>query len=222
MVQAALAALTDGVAGSLSLGLRHARRDRGNGVCTFNSLVRAASAALHAGAERLLILDLDAHCSGGTGSLIAGNPAIRLVDVSVNAFDRSTPTRGNALDLVRRAAAYLPIIERRLAELDGDSFGLVLYYAGMDARQHCPIGGYPGIDGALLEGREHLVFRWARQRGLPIAFVPGGGYTGPLLNRDSLVALHRLTLAAAVAHHRSEARAGEEAIVDRADQPAGR
>lgn len=199
VVAAALAALTDGVAGSLSLGLHHARRERGNGFCTFNSLVLAALAAIAAGARRVLILDLDAHCSGGTSAIVAGDPAIRILDVSVHPFDRYQPTAGNTLDLVGRAADYLPTIERRLAELEGEAFDLVLYYAGMDPHQHCPIGGLAGIDGAILEAREQLVFGWVRERALPLAFVPGGGYTGSLLGRAALVALHRLTLAAAVA-----------------------
>src|SRR5207253_5611435 len=41
-VAAARAALEQGVAGSLSSGLHHARRDRGAGFCTFNGLVLAA------------------------------------------------------------------------------------------------------------------------------------------------------------------------------------
>ena len=48
-VAAALAALEDGVAGSLSSGLHHARRERGAGFCTFNGLVIAAREALTAG-----------------------------------------------------------------------------------------------------------------------------------------------------------------------------
>ena len=43
-VAAALAALEDGVAGSLSSGLHHAKYDRGEGYCTFNGLVLAAHA----------------------------------------------------------------------------------------------------------------------------------------------------------------------------------
>lgn len=38
-VNAAFAALEDGVAGSLSSGLHHARRNAGAGFCTFNGLV---------------------------------------------------------------------------------------------------------------------------------------------------------------------------------------
>jgi acetoin utilization deacetylase AcuC-like enzyme len=61
VVAAALHALRGGIAGSLSSGLHHARRDRGCGYCTFNGLVVAAKAALDAGVGRVLILDLDAH-----------------------------------------------------------------------------------------------------------------------------------------------------------------
>ena len=71
-VAAALAALEDGVAGSLSSGLHHARRGRGAGFCTFNGLVMAAREALTAGARSVLVLDLDAHCGGGTRSMNGG------------------------------------------------------------------------------------------------------------------------------------------------------
>src|ERR1022692_412335 len=57
------------VSGSLSSGLHHARADRGNGYCTFNGLAVASRVAFELGAERVLILDLDAHCGGGTRSM---------------------------------------------------------------------------------------------------------------------------------------------------------
>ena len=68
-VASALDALRSGVSGSLSSGLHHARRACGKGYCTFNGLVMAAHAALDAGAGSVLILDLDAHCGGGTAEL---------------------------------------------------------------------------------------------------------------------------------------------------------
>jgi acetoin utilization deacetylase AcuC-like enzyme len=66
VVSAALAAKGEGVAGSLSSGLHHARRERGAGFCTFNGLVLAALATLAHDVASVLILDLDAHCGGGT------------------------------------------------------------------------------------------------------------------------------------------------------------
>ena len=199
MVTAALAALQTGLAGSLSSGLHHARRARGNGYCTFNGLVLAARAALAAGARNVLILDLDAHCGGGTSELVANHPNIWIVDVAVNAFDRYAPIGHNTLDVVGAARQYLPALRSRLEALPNRAprFDLCLYNAGMDPHQYCPIGGLAGVDGAVLQDREAIVFEWARQKGLPIAFSLAGGYLGPSLTQRGLTDLHRLTLAAA-------------------------
>lgn len=201
VVAAALAALSDGVAGALSNGFHHARADRGGGFCTFNGLVIAAREALEAGAKSVLILDLDAHCGGGTASLIADDPRIWQVDVSVSAFDRYRGSDRVRLDLVNKAGEYVPTINRRLTELDreGIEFDLCIYNAGMDPHEHCSIGGLSGITRETLAERERQVFGWCRRRGLPLAFVPAGGYTSFELDEAGLVELHRLTLQQAAA-----------------------
>jgi acetoin utilization deacetylase AcuC-like enzyme len=205
MVSAALAALKDGVAGSLSSGLHHAHRGSGSGFCTFNGLVLASQAALKAGAESVLILDLDAHCGGGTANLIEAHPAIWQVDVSLDAFDRYLDTPRMTLDLVRRGADYLPTIQRRLRELDerGLRFGLCIYNAGMDPHEDCPTDGKSGITRDVLATREQMVFEWCRRRRLPVAFTLAGGYIGPRLDQARLVELHRLTLATAAKYERT-------------------
>jgi acetoin utilization deacetylase AcuC-like enzyme len=199
MVTAALAALQTGIAGSLSSGLHHARRARGNGYCTFNGLVLAARAALAAGAKNVLIVDLDAHCGGGTSELVGGHPNIWVVDVAVHPFDRYAPIGHNTLDVIGAARQYIPTVRSRLEALPtrAPAFDLCLYNAGMDPHQGCPIGGMAGVDGAVLQDREATVFEWARQKGVPIAFSLAGGYLGPQLSQRGLTDLHRLTLAAA-------------------------
>ena len=202
-VEAARTALREGAAGSLSSGLHHARYDRGKGFCTFNGLALAARAALGAGAGRVLIVDLDAHCGGGTHSLIEGDDRIWQLDAAVNAFDSYTPAPRNTLDLVRRPGDYLPTIAARLGELPSRAprFDLCLYNAGMDPHEGCPVGGMAGITTGIIAERERLVFDWCRARGLAVAFVLAGGYTGPSLDQHGLVELHRLTVAAAGAGH---------------------
>jgi acetoin utilization deacetylase AcuC-like enzyme len=197
-VAAALGALRDGRAGSLSSGLHHARRERGFGYCTFNGLVLAAQAALAAGARDVLILDLDAHCGGGTHTLIAEDPQIWQVDVSVDAFDRYEPSERTTLDIVSNAADYLPTITQRLHEVQSQRFGLCIYNAGVDPHEDCPDGALAGIRDQHLRAREELVFDWCRDRGLPVAFVIAGGYVRPpRMDEARLVELHRLTLTAA-------------------------
>jgi acetoin utilization deacetylase AcuC-like enzyme len=192
-VTAALHAMEQGIAGSLSSGLHHARRDHGAGFCTFNGLAIAAKAALAAGARSVLILDLDAHCGGGTASLIADEPRIRQLDISTNDFDSYRASPNIQLDVVERPAEYLSTIRDRLAALDRDrqEFDLCLYNAGMD-----PFGP---IDANTLAVREQEVFQWCRSRRLPVAFVLAGGYLVPGLDQAGLVSLHRRTLEAAAA-----------------------
>lgn len=201
VVAAMRTAMEDGVAGSLSSGLHHARRDRGAAFCTFNGLAIAAHEALGAGAGIVLILDLDAHCGGGTASLIADQPRIRQIDVAVSAVDWYSSSEQMWLDVVDDSRNYLPVIRRRLDQADrqGLRFGMCLYNAGMDPHQDCLIGGLPGIDRRILAERERMVFEWCRKRGLPMAFVLAGGYAGGGLDQTALIDLHRLTLSAAVA-----------------------
>jgi len=199
-VAAALAALAEGVAGSLSSGLHHARRDRGAGFCTFNGLALGVRAACAAGAGAILVLDLDAHCGGGTHSLVAGDPHIWQLDIAVSPFDDYAPTARTTLDLVRDAARYLSVLQSRLQVLEAEApaFDLCLYNAGMDPFEGCSIGGLRGITRSILEERERLVFDWCGRRRIPVAFVFAGGYLGPGLGESGLVGLHRLTLLAAV------------------------
>jgi acetoin utilization deacetylase AcuC-like enzyme len=198
-VAAALAALDDGVAGSLSSGLHHASRGSGAGFCTFNGLVIAAREALKAGAESVLILDLDAHCGGGTASLIADEDRIWQLDVSVSAYDHYQSSDRIQLDLVRNSNEYLSTVQNRLGELDrrGVKFSLCLYNAGMDPFEGCSTGGMSGITQELLREREQIVFEWCTSRRLPVAFVLAGGYVGPRLDQRGLVDLHRLTVSEA-------------------------
>jgi acetoin utilization deacetylase AcuC-like enzyme len=200
VLAAARAALTDGVSGSLSSGLHHARADAGAGFCTFNGLAIAAKALLDEGTvSSVVIVDFDAHGGGGTASLIAGDERITQVDVSVSPFDGYDNTENALLWEVEWAEEYLPSVRKALSKAGRQQFDLVLYNAGMDLYEGCDMGGLDGIGADMLAAREHLVFQWCREQGLPVAFVLAGGYIGPSLNESELVNLHRLTINAAAA-----------------------
>ncbi len=196
VVAAARQALADGTSGTLSSGLHHAGRGAGTGFCTFNGLALAALAAHRETGGRVLILDLDAHCGGGTHEIVGRLPWIRCLDVSVSAFDVYRPAGANTLDLVNDPARYLETIGRRLAEC-GRDYGLCLYNAGMDPFEGGCLGGLAGIDREVLRRREQLVFDWCRASGIPAAFTIAGGYAGQFFGTDELVDLHRLTIASA-------------------------
>jgi acetoin utilization deacetylase AcuC-like enzyme len=174
-------------AGSLSSGLHHARRDRGAGYCTFNGLAVAATEALDRGAKRILVLDFDAHCGGGTRSMTSPDAVVQ-IDVSTVMFDGWPP--GTSWDSLTRSgpARYLDDIAEalQLASRAGP-FDLVLYNAGMDPANS-------GVDNADLALRERMVAEWAAERGQRLVYTLAGGYTGEGITMDDLVALHRLTV----------------------------
>lgn len=205
-VAAALAALQDGIAGSLSSGLHHAYANKGLGFCTFNGIVLAAVAALKAGAERILILDLDAHCGGGTSALITAFPQITQLDISVDRYDHYLSNAQSSLSLVKDAGTYLDTIKLGLEQVSREvPFDLCIYNAGMDPFAGCLSGGLLGITEEVLLEREKMVFQWAASHKLPVAFVVAGGYSGKFLSKEHLVFLHRLTLQQAAAVYRSKA-----------------
>ena len=105
-----------------------------------------------------------------------------------------------SLDVIDESADYLPKLRTRLDALVGrmPKFDLVIYNAGMDPYEGCAVGGLRGMTKGVLAERERTVFEWARSEGLPVAFVLAGGYTGSAVTQDELVALHRLTISAAI------------------------
>ncbi len=159
----------------------------------------AARAALEAGARNVLILDLDAHCGGGTADLVAREPRIWQLDVSVDDFDNYNGTRQMRLHLVRDSAQYLTTVRTGLQALlvEAPVFDLCLYNAGMDPHECSGDGALAGMTAGLLAQREALVFDWCHANAIPVAFVLAGGYISPRLDQQGLVALHRLTLEAA-------------------------
>ncbi len=183
--------------GSLSSGLHHAGKDSGNGFCSVNGLALAAQSLLDHGARRVLILDLDAHCGGGTASLIRGMLGVEQVDVSVSSYDQYQSTTNTQLTM-SDGRNYLADIDRTLESiLSPASIDVVIYNAGMDPHEDCHVGGVRGITTEVLAQREAMVFDWAQKNSLPVSFALAGGYSGPRLSRDELVNLHRLTITTA-------------------------
>ena len=81
-------AMIDGASGTLSSGLHHAKPGHEHGLCYINGLALVALEAINKyGLCDICILDLDAHCGGGTFALVGNNPKVRIVDVSVDSFD---------------------------------------------------------------------------------------------------------------------------------------
>lgn len=202
VIAAAQTALTEGTAGSLSSGLHHARKDRGAGFCSINGLAVAAKEMLRTKqAQSVLIVDFDAHCGGGTYSLIRDTARICQIDVSTSDFDSYLGNYRTRLWGVDNAMRYLDTCQEALETYAPDAFDLVIYNAGMDPYEHCHVGGLYGIDTAMIEAREQMVFQYFRDANTPVCFALAGGYINSIpkkqpgaFGQDDLVNLHRMTI----------------------------
>jgi acetoin utilization deacetylase AcuC-like enzyme len=195
VIAAVLAALKSGKAGSLSSGLHHAKSDHGAGFCTINGLAIAALIALANGANSVGILDVDAHCGGGTFEILSDNPAIRIGDVSTSSFDswRSGEER-HRIEITTDPDRYLGVVAEMLEHIG--SVDLLLLNAGMDPADGGSAGSTRGFTSELLEARERLVAEWCERTNTPVAFVLAGGYVGSGLTLGDVADLHVHTVAA--------------------------
>ena len=188
-------ALRNGRSGSFSSGLHHARTDAGMGFCTFNGLALAALEALKK-VKSVGILDLDAHCGGGTADILKSNKRVRLADVSVCSYDSWTPTAKSRhfIEVVVKPKSYLATVEKALKSLEGVEF--LIYNAGMDTHERA--GGLNGITLEIIQEREMRVIEWARAQNVPIVFALAGGYTWSGLTLKEVAELHLETVRAFV------------------------
>ena len=185
----ALLAIEHGISASLTCGFHHAQYDRPRSFCTFNGLVVASQRLLHEGrVQRIAILDCDYHYGDGTDALIQRHGLGR--QVRHESLGRRFRDRADA-------RAYLKALAGLPALFDDFAPELILYQAGVDVHLDDPLGGMLTTD--EMHERDHLVFSYARDACIPLAWNLAGGYQ---VESDGthpkMVALHLNTFQAAV------------------------
>jgi acetoin utilization deacetylase AcuC-like enzyme len=194
-VDAAAAALADGVAASLAGGTHHAGPDWGEGFCVFNDVAVAAREMQARGLVcRVLILDCDVHQGNGTAAIFAGDPDV--FTMSIHGV-RNFPLRkvSGSLDVgLDDGVGDEDYLAALTAALD-ESFArarpqLVLYIAGADPYAGDRLGRLRLTKAGLLE-RDRMVLAAAKTAATPVAIVCGGGYCDDL---DAIVDIHAATM----------------------------
>lgn len=179
-VAACRAALSDGVAASLTGGTHHAYPDHGEGFCVFNDIAVAARAVQdEARARRIAVIDCDVHQGNGTAAIFSGDPSVFTFSIH-GAKNFPVYKERSDLDIElpdgTADAAYLEALEigleRTLALAAAD---LALYIAGADPFEGDTLGRM-ALTKAGLAARDRLVLGECRRAGLPVAVVMGGGY----------------------------------------------
>jgi len=186
-VQAARAALAEGIAANIAGGTHHARAERGGGYCVFNDVAVAARLLQRAhlrqrpGARRprVAVIDLDVHQGNGTAAIFERDDSVFTLSLH---GENNFPFRKVAGDLDVGLPDgtgdddYLAALDLALEELDQRfSAERVFYLAGADPHEGDRLGRLRLSDDGLI-ARDRRVFDWAWRRRLPLAFSMAGGY----------------------------------------------
>ncbi|HEX6850680.1 MAG TPA: histone deacetylase [Candidatus Polarisedimenticolaceae bacterium] len=179
-IEAARAALEDGVGVNLAGGTHHAFRDRGEGFCVFNDAAVAARAMQAEGrARRVVVIDTDVHQGNGTAAIFRGDPTVFTFSIH---GAKNFPYRKEQSDLDVALPdgtgddAYLEALDRGLGEAIGRANAdLAIFLSGADPHEGDRFGRLKLTKAGLRE-RDRRVFAAVRAAGLPVAVAMGGGY----------------------------------------------
>jgi acetoin utilization deacetylase AcuC-like enzyme len=179
-IEAARAALADGIAITLAGGTHHAFPDAGEGFCVFNDVAVAVRAMQAEGRiQRAVIIDLDVHQGNGTAFIFRD-------DLSVFTFsihgEYNFPLRKEPGDLDiglpdnTRDEEYLAAVERGSAEaIRRAEADLAFYLAGADPHENDRLGRMK-ISAAGLRRRDEMVLSMLHDARIPVAVCIAGGY----------------------------------------------
>lgn len=179
-IDAARAALSDGVAITLAGGTHHAFPDAGEGFCIFNDVAVAARAMqAERRVHRVVIIDLDVHQGNGTAFIFRDDPTVFTFSVH---GQHNFPLRKEPSDLDIGLPddtgddAYLAAVEtgtrEALRRADAD---FALYLAGADPHENDRLGRMK-VTAAGLRQRDELVLGLLHQANIPVAVCIAGGY----------------------------------------------
>jgi len=180
-IDAAVAALEDGVGFNIAGGTHHAFYDRGEAFCMLNDQAIAAQYLIqHKSIKKILIVDLDVHQGNGTASIFAAEPQVFTFSMHGKTnypFKKETSDLDIALDDGTDDAAYLHALKSTLphliAEVQPD---FVFYQAGVDILSSDKLGK-TNCSLEACKARDAFVFDLCKKQQLPVQCSMGGGYS---------------------------------------------
>ncbi len=178
-------ALDHGFCFYLGGGMHHARSDRGAGFCPLSDIVISIrKAQVERRIENVLILDVDAHMGDGTAEITYGDSSITTVSLHmaegwpINSELTITPSDHDLPFKRGQEDEYLPRLQNELYKLEEKKWDLIFVVDGADPYELDALKSSEGLmlSKEQLLARDMLIYKWAKDCGLPQAWVMAGGY----------------------------------------------
>lgn len=199
-VAAAKAALQEGIAANLAGGTHHAYRDTGSGFCVFNDSAIAAHTLQKevSSSLKIAVIDLDVHQGNGTASILQNDDSIFTLSIH---GENNFPFKKEESDLDLglpdgcNDEVYLRCLSECLDQLDARfKANCLIFLAGADPHEGDRLGRLK-VSKEGMRLRDEIVFQYALDRHLPIAFSMAGGYGKEI---ESTVDIHFQTIKTAL------------------------
>ncbi len=199
-VAAVKTALREGIAANLAGGTHHAYRDTGSGFCVFNdSAIAARTLQKEVNPSlKIAVIDLDVHQGNGTASILQNDDSIFTLSIhGENNFPFQKEQSDLDLGLIDGCndETYLRSLGECLDQLDARfKANCLIFLAGADPHEGDRLGRLQ-ISKEGMRLRDEMVFQYALDRQLPIAFSMAGGYGKEI---ESTVDIHFQTITTAL------------------------
>ena len=199
-VAAAKTALEEGISANLAGGTHHAYRDTGSGFCVFNDSAIAARTLQKevSPSLKIAVIDLDVHQGNGTASILQNDDSIFTLSIH---GENNFPFKKEESDLDLGLAdgcndeTYLYSLGQCLNQLDARfKADCLIFLAGADPHEGDRLGRLK-ISQEGMRLRDEMVFQYALDRKLPVAFSMAGGYGKEI---ESTVNIHFQTIKTAL------------------------
>jgi acetoin utilization deacetylase AcuC-like enzyme len=199
-VAAAKSALQEGVAANLAGGTHHAYRDAGSGFCVFNDSAIAARTLQKeiSPSLKIAVIDLDVHQGNGTAAILKNDDSIFTLSIH---GENNFPFKKEESDLDLGLAdgcndeTYLHCLGDCLDQLDTRfRSDFIIFLAGADPHEGDRLGRLL-VSKEGMRKRDEMVFQYALDRQIPIAFSMAGGYGKEI---ESTVDIHFQTIKTAL------------------------
>jgi acetoin utilization deacetylase AcuC-like enzyme len=187
--QAAQAAMDRGGCYHIGGGFHHAFPDHAEGFCYLNDICYAAVRMLENGVKKIAVVDCDLHQGNGTAKFFEHEDRVFTFSMHQEHLypkkERSNLDIG--LDLETGDDEYLKDLDGALTTvISGFQPQLIIYLAGADPYMFDQLGNLKLTIAGLIE-RDEMVLGRARENGIAVAAVLGGGYAEDL---DDTIEIH--------------------------------
>ena len=199
-IAAAKIAMQEGISANLAGGTHHAYRDTGSGFCVFNDSAIAARTLQKEinPSLKVAVIDLDVHQGNGTAAILQNDDSIFTLSMH---GENNFPFKKEQSDLDVGLAdgcndeVYLRSLNTALTQLDSRfKADCLIFLAGADPHEGDRLGRLD-ISKEGMRLRDEMVFQYALDRQLPIAFSMAGGYGKEI---ESTVDIHFQTIKTAL------------------------